>query len=297
MLVHTASQSTITEQSPNLLPVVRELPADLETPVSVYLKLAGEGPSFLLESVTGGEQVARYSFIGIQPSQAYVLRPCCLEKYSFQGLQAPRKQELALPAGCDPLSVLKSELAAYTPHPVPGLPRFSGGLVGYLSYDVLRYFEPTVPLQPHADLPEGIFLLADTLVAFDHAYGRLLLIANVHLNGDQSADAARQAAEIRLDAIQGRLSENANIQSAAYQLPAAKVRESKSSSGEAALRSNLTEDQFVQAVLQAKEALSKLAGIVLVCTCVTTTLTKASILSADTNCQAETSSWYGSVSL
>ena len=253
MLVHTASQSKITEHSPNLLPVVRELPADLETPVSVYLKLAGEGPSFLLESVTGGEQVARYSFIGIQPSQAYVLRLCCLEKHTLQGLQTPGKQELPLPAGCDPLSVLKSELSAYTPYPVPGLPRFSGGLVGYLSYDVLRYFEPTVPLQPHADLPEGIFLLADTLVAFDHAYGRLLLIANVHLNGDESADAARQAAEARLDAIQSRLAESASAQSAAYRLPVAKQRGQKPPSSAAGLRSNLSEAQFVQAVLQAKE--------------------------------------------
>ncbi|MCA9936852.1 MAG: hypothetical protein KC415_23115, partial [Anaerolineales bacterium] len=59
---------------PNLIPIIRELPADLETPVSVYLKLAGSGPSFLLESITGGEQVARYSFIGVQPSKAYVLQ-------------------------------------------------------------------------------------------------------------------------------------------------------------------------------------------------------------------------------
>jgi anthranilate synthase component 1 len=67
-------------RKPNLLPVVRELPADLETPVSIYLKLSGGGPSFLLESVSGGEQVARYSFIGIQPSQAYVIRPGVLER-------------------------------------------------------------------------------------------------------------------------------------------------------------------------------------------------------------------------
>ena len=129
--------------APNLLPVVRELPADLETPVSVYLKLAGEGPSFLLESVTGGEQVARYSFIGVHPSQAFVLRAGAMERHSAQGVE---KHSLA--AGTDPLDALRAEIARYRPLPVPGLPRFSGGLVGYLSYDVVRFFEPSVSLKP-----------------------------------------------------------------------------------------------------------------------------------------------------
>ena len=62
------------KEKPNLIPIIRELPADLDTPVSVYLKLAGDGPSFLLESITGGEQIARYSFIGVNPRRAYVLQ-------------------------------------------------------------------------------------------------------------------------------------------------------------------------------------------------------------------------------
>src|SRR3972149_2805483 len=87
MLVQSLPQSQPVRDEaaiPNLLPVVRELPADLETPVSVYLKLAGEGPSFLLESVSGGEQVARFSFIGVQSRAAFVLRPCGLEKHTSQ---------------------------------------------------------------------------------------------------------------------------------------------------------------------------------------------------------------------
>jgi anthranilate synthase component 1 len=223
--------------APNLLPVVRELPADLETPVSVYLKLAGQGPSFLLESVTGGEQVARYSFIGVNPSQAFVLRDGTMERHSAQGME---KHVLA--AGTDPLDALRAEIERYHLQPVPGLPRFSGGLVGYLSYDVVRFFEPSVSLKPHHDIPEGIFLLTDTLVAFDHAYGRLLLIANIHLNG--SEERSRLEAEERLDALQRRLE---------VPLPHQALPTAAQTAPSHELRSNMTRAQFTQAVLQAKE--------------------------------------------
>lgn len=180
---------------PNLLPVVRELPADLETPVSIYLKLAGQGPSFLLESITGGEQVARYSFIGVHASRALVFRDRELTEHTSDGIRRAR-----LGGDADLLNALRDELARYDVAPTPGLPRFSGGMVGYLGYDVVRFFEPSLPLAAHPTLPDGIFLHADTLVAFDHAFGRLLLIANAHLNGDEQA--ARRDAEQRLDALQ-----------------------------------------------------------------------------------------------
>ena len=96
-------------------PVVRELPADLETPVSVYLKLSGQGPSFLLESVTGGEQVARYSFIGMQPSRAYVLRGRSIECRSKD-----QRQEIALAAGNGPAG---RPAGGARPLPLGGCPR------------------------------------------------------------------------------------------------------------------------------------------------------------------------------
>lgn len=222
--------------SPNLLPVIREVPADMETPVSVYLRLSGRGPSFLLESVTGGEQVARYSFIGLNPSQIYLLRGRTVERRSADG----EHTTLQVPLGSDPLDLLRQELARFVPAPLPGLPRFTGGLVGYLGYDTVRYFEPTLCLQPHAELPDGIFLLADTVLAFDHAYGRLLLIANAHLNGDEAL--ARAEAESRLDELQRRL---------AAPLPAAPTQ--SHAPGPAMLRSNLTPDQYKGAVLKAKD--------------------------------------------
>src|SRR5512136_367279 len=121
----------------NLIPIYRELPADLDTPVSVYLKLTGHGASFLLESVEGGEQVGRYSFIGIEPNAVL----------SFNGRSYTRRSDghattADLPEGKDPLHVLQAEMARFTPVALPGLPRFVGGLVGYLGYDVIRFFEP-----------------------------------------------------------------------------------------------------------------------------------------------------------
>src|SRR5260221_5945748 len=89
-------------------PLVRELSADLEPPTTVYLKLCGAGPSFLLESVEGGERVARYSFIGVQPARQYRLRPGAVERHGPDGVT-----ELPLAPGADVLHVLEAELAQY----------------------------------------------------------------------------------------------------------------------------------------------------------------------------------------
>jgi anthranilate synthase component 1 len=184
----------------NMVPVWRELPADLETPVSVYLKLRGEGPSFLLESVERGEQVGRYSFLGIEPAGILTVQP---EGIYWQENGHPQRLE---PAGGDPLVAIRSLLQRYQPVADPELPRFCGGLVGYLGYEVGRYLD-RVPLAPHASLalPEAILLLADQLVIFDHVKSRLLVMANAHLQGDPAA--AYREAEARIDALVARLRE------------------------------------------------------------------------------------------
>ena len=215
--------------------VVRELPADLETPVSVYLKLAGQGASFLLESVTGGEQLARYSFIGANLQQAYVLRQGRLEHHR-------NGQATDLPArpGEGPLETLRRILE---PAAIPaglGLPRFTGGLVGYLGYDTSHYFEPNVPKMPGDTDPEAIFLLADTVVAFDHAYGKLALIA-----ARQSASNGARSGlspEARLEAIERRL---------AQPLPASLHQQKAGAPGE--LQAHQDKAHFLRAVGRAKE--------------------------------------------
>ncbi|RMG92338.1 MAG: anthranilate synthase component I [Chloroflexi bacterium] len=165
----------------NLIPVYREFAADLETPVSVYLKLMNEGDaSFLLESVEGGEQVGRYSFVGVHPRGMVALNG-----RSITELRSGNTTTRPLNEDEDILDVIKAELARFTPADVPGLPRFIGGAVGYLGYDVVRFFEKLPETaETVLDIPDAIFLFADTLVVFDHARHRLLILANARVNGD-----------------------------------------------------------------------------------------------------------------
>jgi anthranilate synthase component 1 len=211
--------------------LVRELTADLETPLSVYLKLSGDGPSFLLESVSGGERVARYSFIGIRPRKTFVLKDNVWQIHFAEG-----KVARPLAAGEDPLGALRQALGADESVHVPGLPRLVGGLVGYLSYDAIRFFEPTVGATAHADLPDAIFLQTDTLVAFDHAYGRLILITVAE--GESVLDEA----EARLNGLCERL---------AAPLPAGNGRDGATAPAE--LRSNKTREEYMAMVERAKE--------------------------------------------
>ena len=159
--------------------IVREIHADLETPTSVYLKLRGQGPSFLLESVEGGERIARYSFIGVSPRAQYILRG-----NEIQINEGDVQRVAAMNADADPTHFLQSELRRFQSTPQPGMPRFIGGLVGYLGYESIRHFEPKLASHLRVSgMPDGIYLLADIIIAFDHARRSLFLIANL-LDGD-----------------------------------------------------------------------------------------------------------------
>ena len=177
--------------SANLIPVIRTFPADLETPVTVYLKLIGTpGSSFLLESVEGGEQVGRYSFVGVDPRGMVSLSGRQVTINNDPADHLAEVEERPLAGDEDILDVLKAEMSRFTPADLPGLPRFSGGAVGYLGYDVVRFFEklPETAASP-LELPDAVFLLADTLVVFDHARHQLIILANAYLE-DQEADPA-----------------------------------------------------------------------------------------------------------
>ncbi|MEM7028952.1 MAG: anthranilate synthase component I [Chloroflexota bacterium] len=185
----------------NMIPIYRELPADLDTPVSIYLKLRDEGASFLLESITGGEHVSRYSFIGVRPR---ALVTAIGEEVFIDSLGYGKTVPIS--SEHDPLAFLKAEMADITPVEVPGLPRFSGGAIGMLAYDAVRRFE-NLPDDTQDDLkiPEAAFMLADTLVAYDHAWQRILVIANAKVDeGDLRI--AYQQAIARIDEVVARLS-------------------------------------------------------------------------------------------
>ena len=238
MLRQKQGAPDVSSRPQNLVSIVREVAADLESPISAYLKLADTGPSFLLESVTGGEQVARYSFIGVNPSSAFVLRGRSFDRHTSKGVS-----QISLPEGSDPLDILRHEMAQFRPSPTDGLPRFAGGLVGYLGYETAGRFESRLDLPQHDDIPEAIFMLADNVVAFDHAFGRLLLIANAYFDGDEAQ--ARAKAEARLDVLEARLSADLPT----LPVPAAHAEDNE-------LRSNLTKSEFRSAVLRAKEEIA-----------------------------------------
>src|SRR5215475_2861445 len=121
--------------------IIREVSADLETPVSLYMKLRGTGASFLLESVEGGERIARYSFIGIKPKAQYIIRGNEIEIVESDSSRVVTFDEHVYPT-----YFLQEEMSRYKFNPQAGVPRFIGGLVGYLGYESVRFFEPT--LQP-----------------------------------------------------------------------------------------------------------------------------------------------------
>jgi anthranilate synthase component 1 len=222
----------------DLVPVYRTLLADLETPVSVYLKLAQVSTaSFLLESVEGGEQVGRYSFLGVNPKGMITIQNN-VATTTRHGVTTTRE----LSPGEDPLHVIEREFERVRPVRLDGLPRFVGGAVGYLSYDVVRYFE-RLPDTAVDDLrvPGAAFMLADTLVIFDHAKHQLTVLANAHNTG--SPDDAYDDAVQRIDRI---------IDALAQPLPYLDEQE-QSPALDDDLRSNVTRDQFEANVRTAKE--------------------------------------------
>jgi anthranilate synthase component I len=213
--------------------IIREINADLETPVSLYLKLRGDGTSFLLESVEGGERIARYSFIGVQPRAEYILRDGQVEVKQNGETRTVQLDD-------DPTRFLQQEMSRFSTERVPNAPRFTGGLVGYLGYEAVRYFEPTLnskltrrDTRHPSSVPDGIYLLADTVVAFDHARRSIFLIANV-LDGDL------EAANRKLDQIAERI---------AKPLPAA----SKTDIAPSEIHSNMTQEAYETIVSDAKE--------------------------------------------
>ena len=179
------------------VPVYRTLLADLETPVSVYMKLKEAGaPAFLLESVEGGEQVGRYSFIGVNPKGVLSVKDNIV---SFERDGGTTK--FAIPEGQDPAARHQAPFQTVNPVALEGLPRLVGGAVGYMSYDIVRYFED-LPATASDDLavPTVAFMLPDTLVIFDHAMHQLIVLANAHNTGDDP-DAAYERAIESIDAI------------------------------------------------------------------------------------------------
>src|SRR5690348_7203650 len=202
----TAALSSQGERRPVLSPVWREVAADLDTPVSAYLKLASGRYGYLLESVEGGERLARYSFVGTDPYLVVQVRDGVA---TYRWLAGPRAGTVERVPCADPLDAVRAELERRTVAPSPpGLPRFLGGAVGYLSYEVAARYEPTVgiPADDPLGLPESVFMFSDTLLIFDHARNTAKLLTYAESGVTDGDDAlAQDEAAARLDAMERRL--------------------------------------------------------------------------------------------
>ena len=207
----------------NLVPLYRAVQADLETPVSAYLKVARPPYSFLLESVEGGERLGRYSFIGTEPYKVVKTGPG------------------QLGGEVDPLIPVEEEMNRYKLVPVPELPRFHGGGVGYLAYDTVSYFEPRVPMMPKdpQGLPQSVFMFADTLLVFDHLRHDIKVVSHVRLEGDVTAAYAEATAKI--DRLVERLAQPLSA-------PTLPVNASKAGQGSSAFSSNFTLEEYEEVV-------------------------------------------------
>src|SRR3989475_2558326 len=228
----------------NLVPVFAELPADLDTPLSAYLRLRPGPYAFLLESVEGGEVWARYSFLSADPLMVLTAKNGRLTLKRGSRLER-------LPDG-NPLQAVRDLLGQFQPVAVPGLPRFQGGAVGYLAYDMVHHME-RLPRTTEDDLglPDAVFLFTDTLLVFDNLRHRLLVIANAVIERHDPAalDRAYDRAAVRIGMTLAKLARPARAP-ATFSLPAAAPLLAE---GEAGFTSTMNEAQFVDAVHRAKE--------------------------------------------
>ncbi|GAB4303939.1 MAG: anthranilate synthase component I [Desulfuromonadia bacterium] len=217
-----------------LIPVCREIMADLDTPVGAYLKLSGRSHSFLLESIEGGEKWGRYSFIGCDPSLIIRSRDTTVEIVERGNLRRVRTD--------DPLSVLKGELARYRPVEFPWLPRFFGGGVGYLGYDMIRFFEKLPTDRPRTiGAWDSYMVMTDTLVIFDTMSQTVKVVANAHIDGSIPPEDAYREAIDRIDRIVSLLRRPLVPPPPHPPQPPARFE------------SNMTRDEFEAAVGRAKE--------------------------------------------
>ncbi len=217
----------------SLVPVYRTIVADLETPVSAFLRIASEEPeAFLLESVEGGEHVGRYTFIGIQPYKKMVARGTRItvregrRESTFEG---------------DIFEELKKALSGHTPARLPGLPPFTAGAVGFFAYDVVRQIEklPTLA-KDELGVPDACLMFFDQVLAFDHVKKEIHLMVTADLTRE-AREGAYERAVRRLNKMEKRLAE------------ALPVRRKKKLEGKLKITSRTPKATFLKAVEKAKE--------------------------------------------
>ncbi|VAX21578.1 Anthranilate synthase, aminase component [hydrothermal vent metagenome] len=183
----------------NLIPVYREIFADMETPVSAYMKIGDTSKySYLLESVEGGEKWGRYTFLGAEPSIVF--------EYTGDSVTVTENgKSKTFVAEGDPLFELKKMMSRYNPVDLAGLPRFFGGAVGYLSYDSIRFFEkmPETTVD-ELNVPDALFVITDTILIFDNISNTIKVVSNAHVDKEGPHEAYEKATA-KIDSLINRL--------------------------------------------------------------------------------------------
>ncbi len=219
-----------------LVPLYLTLNADLETPVTAFLRLAADEPEcFLLESVEGGEKIGRYTFIGVRPFRKIVARGTALT-LSENGAVEQRQGDI--------FAELQASLSGHTPARLPGLPPFTAGAVGFFAYDVVRQIE-TLPALGGDELqvPDACLLFFDEVLAFDHLRKEMVLVVTADVRR-RPADEAYAQALARLEQFAARL---------ARPLPESALRPQKPAAGPLTVVPRTQEADFLAAITKAKE--------------------------------------------
>jgi len=236
MIIPTFEKFAESSKLGNIIPVYKAVTADLLTPVLAYLKVQAENPhAFLLESIEGGEKIARYSFLGCNPYLTISSRGDTIEIVRA-GERMQRKGQL--------LDVMRKITERYSPVTLPGLPPFVGGAVGYVSYDAVRWVE-AIPQTGEDDLKvdDAMMMFFSTILAFDHARQQILIISNAFI--DESApqlEAKYQKAVAEIEALEALLNQPVTLP------PFGKAAE-----GSGRVQSNFSKADYLAAVDKAKE--------------------------------------------
>ncbi|MEK7867883.1 MAG: chorismate-binding protein, partial [Candidatus Omnitrophota bacterium] len=219
----------------NVIPVYKEILADTLTPVSVFQKI-GKGHSYLLESVEGQEKIARFSFIGLEPS--------IILKSKANSIEINKGGKIKTYLADEPLKEIENIMSDFKAAETKGLPRFSGGLVGYMGYDMVRFFENLPDKNPDdLQIPDSIFMMADSLVIFDHSTHKVKIVVNAYLaQGSRlKAQGVYEKAIEKIEKIIKKLNKPEKKQKA-------KIKSKKHK-----IKSNFTKKEFEAVVKKAKE--------------------------------------------
>jgi len=235
-----ATFQTLAQQG-NLVPVMAELAADYETPLSAFQKIHDGRCAFLLESAELTQHSGRYSLLGSSPRLIFTAHGREIEIEE-------RGKKRTFTTTTDPLTELQELMRPFRPLEVPPLPVFHGGAVGYLAYDMVRFFEPSLspPPQDELGLPDMVFMITDTVLVFDHRTRRLSIVANVHTDEHATLAAAYEWARQQIAAVIAKLEQPLAAKPLQTFAPV-------SPDAAATARSNTTREEYEGMVLKMKE--------------------------------------------